>query len=96
MSSTEHAPESAARYDKVEVLQVLLDTQTLAGDIFDAVDTDSLVLTPQLLAKVANLTRRLAALHEGFVAEYVFSGRAADDMLAGVQESLRRDRSRRG
>lgn len=81
--------------DKREVLQVLLDTGNVAGDLFDAIEADSFEITPELLARLANLHRRLEVTHRSLFMEYVLSGRAGNDMLAGIQDQLRAGRTGR-
>lgn len=82
------------QYTKADVLDVLLDTHRLAMEIFDAVDADSFKIDRVLLAKSKSLCDRLAIMHNSFVFEYATSGAAARDMLAGVQDDLRRERGR--
>ena len=76
------------RYSKRDVLQTLLDTSKLATDLLDRVDAEQVVIDREMVMRVTNLTARLVAMRESFVAEYVLRGSAADDLLSDVRASL--------
>lgn len=77
---------------KTEVLQALLDTQKLAGDLFDAVDSDTLRIDRRLINNLGVLVSALSALHRQMLLEYALSGAAGDDFLADMRRSLGADR----
>jgi len=78
----------AETYSKTDVLQVLLDTQVLAGDLFDAVEADTFVVTRELIERLGNLVSRLAPLHRLMVIEYAFSSRITADFFSDMRKGL--------
>ena len=77
-----------AEYTKADVLRTLLDTQQLCLDLFDSVEAEHLVIDRALIHRVGNLTRRIRAVHDSFVEQYLMSGRGGDDLLADVRKSV--------
>jgi hypothetical protein len=73
---------------RTDVLHALLDTQKLAGEMFDAVEADEFVITRNFLARVANLIGRLDAFYKPMVWEYALSGSAGRDFMNDVRRGL--------
>lgn len=78
----------AAVTDKTHVLQVLLDVQKLAGELFDEIEAEGVEVTMERILKMATVVNELSAVHRGFVQYYVLSGKAGDDMLAQLREQF--------
>lgn len=76
---------------KTDMLQALLDTQKVAGDLFDAVDADTYRLDLETIQRVGDLASRLDALHRGMTYAYVLSGRAGRDLLNTLRETLSKE-----
>lgn len=75
--------------EKTDVLQTLLDVQKLAGEIFDELEAGKVKVTRDRILKMNVLVGQLDAIRLGFIQHYVLSGRAGDDMLSEIQQSLR-------
>lgn len=74
--------------DKTHVLQVLLDVQKLAGELFDEIEAEGVEVSLERMRKMAIVVGELNAVHRGFVQFYILSGKAGDDMLAEIREQL--------
>lgn len=71
--------------EKTDILQLLLDLQKLAGDLFDEFEAEGVVVTRERLITMGALVNQLDAIRVGFVQHYVFSGRAGDDLLSDMR-----------
>lgn len=75
-------------YTKADVLQVLLDTQQMCLDLFDACEAETLRADADGIARLSKLVDRLDAIRQGFMQQYVFSCRAGNDLLTRVRSGL--------
>jgi hypothetical protein len=66
---------------KHDVLEALLDTQRLAGEWFDAVESETFTVTREALRDLSELIHRLNAVHTAMTYDYILSGKAAMDMF---------------
>lgn len=71
--------------EKTDILQLLLDLQKLAGELFDEFEAEGVVVNRERLMTMGTLVHQLDAIRQGFVRHYVFSGMAGDDLLSDMR-----------